>query len=106
MTKFRLQIVLVLLILIPVCMHAQVKRDTLVVKDSSGNIIAPHPIQPDTSNKKKDSALLKRHTPKGAAIRSAILPGWGQIYNNKWWKLPLVYTAIGIPVYLYFDNRK
>jgi hypothetical protein len=106
MTKFRLQIVLVLLISAPVFMHAQVKKDTLVVKDSSGNIVAPHPIQADTTNKKKDSAQAHRHTPKGATIRSAILPGWGQVYNNKWWKLPLVYTAVGIPIYLYVDNRK
>ncbi len=106
MIKFQLQIILLLLMLLPVCMHAQVKRDSLVVKDTSGKIIASHPIQVDTTNKKKDSALAHRHTPKGAAIRSAILPGWGQIYNNKWWKLPLVYTAVGIPIYLYVDNRK
>src|SRR5690348_15326371 len=83
MIKFQLQIILLLLMLLPVCMHAQVKRDSLVVKDTSGKIIASHPIQVDTTNKKKDSALAHRHTPKGAAIRSAILPGWGQIYNNK-----------------------
>lgn len=37
----------------------------------------------------------KVRNPRTAAIRSAILPGLGQIYNRKWWKLPLVYGALG-----------
>jgi len=53
---------------------------------------------------KKDS--VKKHSPRKAAIRSAIIPGWGQIYNKKYWKLPLVYAAIGIPGYLIFDNKR
>jgi|GEM_PF-366193 len=33
--------------------------------------------------------------PGKAALLAAILPGAGQIYNRRWWKLPLVYGALG-----------
>lgn len=43
----------------------------------------------------KSKAKRVWQTPRQAAIRSAALPGLGQIYNRKYWKLPLVYGAIG-----------
>lgn len=35
------------------------------------------------------------HSPKKAAIMSAVIPGLGQIYNEKYWKAGLLYAAIG-----------
>jgi hypothetical protein len=54
----------------------------------------------------RDSPFKKNHSPRKAAIRSAIIPGWGQFYNNSYWKIPVIYatgTVIGL---FYFNNRK
>lgn len=42
-----------------------------------------------------DTSKPKRHSPKTAAIMSACLPGLGQIYNKKYWKLGIIYPALG-----------
>jgi hypothetical protein len=43
--------------------------------------------------------------PAKAAFYSAIVPGLGQAYNKKYWKIPLVYAAIGTTMYFYVDNN-
>ena len=55
---------------------------------------------------KKDQAALKpiAYSPRKAIVRSAIIPGWGQITNKKAWKLPLVYASLGTTTYLFFRN--
>jgi hypothetical protein len=36
------------------------------------------------------------HSPKSAAVYSAVLPGLGQAYNKKYWKIPLIYIGFGV----------
>lgn len=45
-------------------------------------------------------------SPSRAAFYSAILPGLGQAYNKKYWKIPIVYAALGTGIYFYLDNNK
>lgn len=68
------------------------------------------------SQSKKDSVSIAKDTlpaldidpltPAKAAFYSAILPGLGQAYNKKYWKIPLVYGAIGTSMYFYIDNNR
>lgn len=58
-----------------------------------------------------DTALLKtyaaRYDPRKALLYAAIVPGLGQIYNKKYWKLPLVYggfIALGYAVNFYQEG--
>lgn len=44
-------------------------------------------------------------TPAKAAFYSAVLPGLGQAYNKKYWKIPIVYGAIGTSLYFYLDSN-
>ncbi len=44
-------------------------------------------------------------SPARAAFYSAVLPGLGQAYNKKYWKIPLVYGAIGTGVYFFISNK-
>ncbi|MCC1484947.1 DUF5683 domain-containing protein [Winogradskyella immobilis] len=43
-------------------------------------------------------------SPAKAAFYSAVLPGLGQAYNKKYWKIPIVYAALGTGVYFYITN--
>jgi len=43
--------------------------------------------------------------PSKAAFYSAIVPGLGQAYNKKYWKIPIVYGALGTGVYSYLSNN-
>ncbi|MFI5153730.1 MAG: DUF5683 domain-containing protein [Chitinophagales bacterium] len=77
--------------------------------------------QKDSALTRKDSAALakqksdslsslklqqkKKHDPHKATIYSAILPGAGQVYNGKFWKVPIVYAALGISAYAFFYNK-
>jgi hypothetical protein len=71
------------------------KADTLVVKEEGILII-------------KDSLTpIEEYdplAPQRAAFYSAVLPGLGQAYNKKYWKIPIIYAGIGAGVYFYLQN--
>lgn len=56
--------------------------------------------------KKKKTVYDSTYNPNKAVIRSLILPGWGQATNKKYWKIPLVYGALGTTGYLFARNIK
>ncbi len=57
------------------------------------------PAVPDSVRRTARLFGLKMTKPAKAGLLSALLPGTGQIYNRSWWKLPLVYGAVGGTVY-------
>lgn len=47
-----------------------------------------------------------KHSPHKASIYSAVFPGMGQIYNKKYWKVPILYGGIGGFAYAIHFNSK
>jgi hypothetical protein len=70
--------------------------DTGAVNPPTGDTIAP--VMTKTTY---------AHSPTRAGIYSAIIPGWGQAYNRKWWKIPIVYACIGTSTgFVVYNQRK
>ncbi|MFK5981549.1 MAG: DUF5683 domain-containing protein [Flavobacteriaceae bacterium] len=73
------------------------KSDALTVVEENGLIIKETVIE-----KEPYSPLA----PAKAAFYSAVLPGLGQAYNKKYWKIPIIYAGIGAGIYFYSTNNK
>lgn len=89
------------LLLLPVCLFLIPYWSFAQITDSSKT--KPVIAAPDTT-RPAPVKHVRIYSPKTAAIRSAILPGLGQIYNRKYWKLPLVYGALGTTAGIFFYN--
>lgn len=70
------------------------QNDTLSVTKEAKIVVK------DTINKDKYDPLA----PSRAAFYSAVVPGLGQVYNKKYWKIPLVYGGMAAGVYFYLRN--
>ena len=44
--------------------------------------------------------------PAKAAFYSSVFPGLGQVYNKRYWKLPLIYGGLGASIYFYDVNNE
>jgi len=59
----------------------------------------------DTTEKVPVDSSIIKHSPRKATIFSAVLPGLGQVYNKKYWKLPLLYGGVGVLTYFIITNN-
>ncbi|MFT6971896.1 MAG: hypothetical protein ACJAXX_002471 [Roseivirga sp.] len=80
------------LIFLALSIHAQDKK---VI--SNNLLLTGDTVQPQE--------LKKEYDPRRASTLSAIFPGLGQIYNDSWWKAPIIYTGMGFAVYFIDYNN-
>jgi len=67
----------------------------------------PEPQPRDTTTYDESYKLdSSYHNPQKAALMSALLPGLGQIYNKRVWKVPIVYAGFGTLAFFIHYNQK
>jgi hypothetical protein len=49
---------------------------------------------------------VKRHSPTKATLFSTVVPGLGQAYNRKYWKMPIIYAGLGVSLYFAVSNHQ
>ncbi|MDT0552505.1 DUF5683 domain-containing protein [Urechidicola vernalis] len=73
------------------CVHLAVAQEDELIISESIQVVDEESIDP--------------LAPSRAAFYSTILPGLGQVYNKKYWKVPIVYAALGTSIYFYIENN-
>jgi hypothetical protein len=74
----RTAIILMVLLLVFPALYAQTSKDSIPA----------------------DTSKVKKHSPTKASLFSTFVPGLGQAYNKKYWKIPIIYVGSGILGYL------
>ena len=82
-------------------------QEELKINDVSEKIALPDSIQINQRFSPRIQRLIADPlTPSKAAFYSAIIPGLGQAFLGKGWKVPIIYAAIGASLYYYDLNNK
>jgi len=88
----------------------------ILIFSVSASIAISQEIQPTDStflelgNEKEDIETFQSqdttHYPRLAALYSAVVPGMGQFYNEKYWKIPIVYALGALAAYQIKTNHQ
>lgn len=106
------KLVLIFLVIFSVKAFAQVNpNDTIRVEnyptDSVSTKSSPSEIEVLTDIQESNAPVkVMKFNPTKAGLYSAVLPGLGQYYNKKYWKIPIVLGGIGTGVGITLWNQK
>jgi hypothetical protein len=106
---------LLVILLSVTCAFTALAQEPDTSVTSKGTVRRTKPSESDTSIRREFAPKRKRkekiyhpdslHSPHTAVIHSLIIPGWGQVYNHQWWKVPVIYGALGILGYYIVWNN-
>lgn len=80
----------------------------IIVKVSFVILIFSLTLPAQTTNEKpavEDTTFVMQKSPWGAVVRSALIPGFGQLYNESYWKIPVIWGLGAWFVYGWIDNN-
>jgi hypothetical protein len=80
------------------------KPDTAIVRESKKGIVGFGDTTIIVTDKKKKERNWSR--PKTAMVWAMVLPGAGQAYNRKFWKMPILYVGAGVLAYYWITNQR
>lgn len=79
-------------------------KETINTAQALQNMIEPVTNKKANKKQKEKKIDTTHYSPKKAAIWGASFPGLGQVYNKKYWKLPIVYGILGTTIYFMVSN--
>lgn len=92
-----------LLGLLFICQILQAQNDTILQPDTNSPSRTP---QTESRKSPTDTIAEEQHSPQQATLYSAVLPGLGQAYNKKYWKIPIIYGGFTALIYLTRRNHR
>ncbi len=83
------------MLLLPALSKQLAAQDTIPDKVADSSIV---------KSKSTFHLFPEEHSPKAAGLASAIIPGLGQAYNKKYWKIPIIYAGLATAGYFIYYN--
>jgi hypothetical protein len=80
-----------------------ISQNRLIVKNVSDSLLRA---KYKTFSPRRIRLMEDPLTPSKASFYSAVIPGLGQAYLGQYWKVPIVYAAMGASMYYFLDNDK
>ena len=93
-----------LLLVFAITVHVSAQTKDSAAGVATDSVTPPPPI--DTAKKVSFWKKMAYPNPKVAMICSAVIPGLGQAYNHKYWKIPIVYVGLGAMAYFIYTNQQ
>jgi hypothetical protein len=100
------RIILLIFMVLYGCLWSVAQNDTLPEASQIDSLMQDNNFQKFHEDKFADKIFGEYPNPRAALVLSLILPGAGQAYNKKYWKIPIVYGTMGYLLWRISDNRE
>jgi len=80
------------------CLRSLIKiiiKSVVIIFVLTTSLAAQQEVVSDTTVSSDEQTFQMQKSPWGAVGRSAVLPGWGQFYNEDYWHIPVIWGFLG-----------